>query len=59
MVYDNIVMVGHAHILSIFNMNAKINKEKSWRHVTAPYEQELDESEKNVLKSEIMKDPFK
>ena len=32
-VYDNIVMVSHSNLLSIYDLNSKVCKEKSWRHI--------------------------
>ena len=60
LVYDNILMVGHAHILSIFNMNAKTCKEKSWRHLVAPIEEAYPgEDDEQLSLQDILKDPFK
>ena len=54
-------MVSHAHIISIYDMNAKVNREKSWIHMSAPYEEETYQIDENELMplSEILKDPFK
>ena len=60
LVYDNILMVGHAHILSVFDMNARVSKEKSWRHLVPPLEAAypVDGTERLPLE-EILQDPFK
>ena len=60
LVYDNILMVGHAHILSIFDMNAKVSREKSWRHLVAPLEEALPvDGNDNLPLDEVLRDPFK
>lgn len=33
LVYDNIVMVSHYNMVSICDLNARVCREKSWRHV--------------------------
>lgn len=36
-VYDNIVMVSHAHIISICDLNAKVCQKASWRHLNVNF----------------------
>ena len=61
LVYDNILMIGHAHILSVFDMNARVSKEKSWRHLVPPLEASypVEGSDVPLPVEEILQDPFK
>jgi len=59
MVYDNFVIVSHNNMLSICDLNAKVCKEKSWRHLQPPLT-DLDTDDRDTFNNEASrKDPFR
>ena len=59
LIYDNILIVAHAHILSVYDMNTKVSKEKSFRHLIAPMEEIFPiKGNKEISLEELQKDPF-
>ena len=59
LVYDNIVIVSHYNMLSICDLNAKVCKEKSWRHLPQPLTDVSAEDRDTYNNEESRRDPFR
>ena len=59
LVYDNIVLVSHFNMLSICDLNAKISKQKSWRHLSPPMTDVNAEDRDTFNNFESRRDPFR
>ena len=58
-VYDNLVFVSHLNMISICDMNAKICREKQWRHLAPPLTDVLAEDRDTYNNEETRRDPFR
>ena len=59
LVYDNIVLVSHFNMLSICDLNARISKLKSWRHLSPPMTDVSAEDRDTFNNYESRRDPFR
>ena len=59
LVYDNIVMVSHYNMISICDLNAKVCKENSWRHLAQPMTDTSAEDRDTFNNEESRRDPFR
>ena len=59
LVYDNIVLVSHFNMLSVCDLNARISKLKSWRHISPPMTDVNAEDRDTFNNFESRRDPFR
>ena len=59
LVYDNFVIVSHLNLLSIHDLNAKVCKKRSWRHISPPLTDALAEDRDTYNNEETRRDPFR
>ena len=59
LVYDNIVIVSHFNMISIHDLNAKVCKEKSWRHLAPPLSDVAAEDRDTFNNEDTRRNPFR